>query len=124
MAFFNKDNKFDIQLQASEIAEKSIADLLCSTKIELKTEHHLWEKTGNIAIEFECRGKPSGIAVTQADFWFHQLLKEDKTFCILCFPTWRVKELARKYYHADNIVTGGDDKATKMVLVPIKELLQ
>ena len=124
MAFFNKDNKFDIQLQASEIAEKSIADLLCSVKIELKTEQHLWEKTGNIAIEYECNGKPSGLSATQADFWFHELRKDNKTYCIFCYPVKELKEKARPYFKAGKIIAGGDRGASKMVLVPIKELLQ
>jgi hypothetical protein len=124
MAFFNKDNKFDIQLKASEIAEKSISNMLCSTKIEVKTEQHLWEKTGNIAIEYECNGKPSGISTTRADFWFHELRKEDKTYCIFCYPVEQLKQKARPYYRAGKIISGGDRNASKMVLIPIKELLQ
>ena len=124
MPFFNKDSKFDIQLKASEIAEKDIANLFCSVKIELKTEQHQWEKTGNVAIEYECNGKKSGLATTQADFWFHELRKDNKTFCIFCYPVEQLKEIARKYYHAGKITSGGDRNASRMILIPIKELLR
>ena len=36
--------------------------MLQDKKIEVKSERGMWLKTGNIAIEFESYGKPSGIA--------------------------------------------------------------
>lgn len=46
---------------------------------DFKTEKHMYEvksdrlsyKTGNLFIEYECSGKPSGIMVTKADYWFY-----------------------------------------------------
>jgi len=32
-----------------------------------------YSQTGNIGIEFECRGNPSGIQTTEADFWVQKL---------------------------------------------------
>ena len=39
-----------------------------SMKVEVKADR-MTGKTGNLAIEFECSGKPSGIATTDADVW-------------------------------------------------------
>ena len=59
----NKKNqkKFDLDLQYGKVREKKIAEMLENKKIEVKSERDIWQKTGNIAIEYECYGKPSGI---------------------------------------------------------------
>ena len=49
--------------------------------IEVKSERNWWKKTGNIAIEYEYRGKPSGIYATKSDYWFHRLELKKKEFC-------------------------------------------
>lgn len=51
----NKNNKFDLMIQKNEIK----TDVYCKPHYD----------TGNIFIEFECRGKNSGILVTEAK-WF------------------------------------------------------
>ena len=71
----SKENrkKFDIDLEYGKVREKQVADMLQDKKIEVKSERGMWQKTGNIAIEFESYGKPSGIRATEADYWFHNL---------------------------------------------------
>ena len=63
--------KFDIDLQYGKVREKLVADMLQDKKIEVKSERDVWQRTGNIAIEYECYGKPSGINATESDYWFH-----------------------------------------------------
>ena len=75
--------KFDIDLEYGKVREKQVADMLQDKKIEVKSERGMWQKTGNIAIEFESYGKPSGIAATESDYWFHNLCVGDETFCTL-----------------------------------------
>ena len=53
--------KFDIDLEYGTIREEKVADMLTNKKIEVKSEKDLWQKTGNICIEYESWGKPSGI---------------------------------------------------------------
>ena len=53
--------KFDIDLEYGKVREQLVADMLQNKKIEVKSERDVWQKTGNIAIEYECYGKPSGI---------------------------------------------------------------
>src|SRR5215208_5721589 len=93
---FNKDDKYDLQLGAAEDAEHDLANVLQNKTIELKTEEFEWEQTGNIAIEFERNGKPSGIEVTKADFWVHELRRDGKTLMYLWFPIARLYRLAKQ----------------------------
>ena len=120
----NNNNKFDIDLQYGQVREEELSDILQNQKIEVKTERDKWKETGNICIEFSCRGKPSGIAVTEAKWWVHVLADGDDTSCMLMFPTEKLKEIARKYYANGKIVDGGDDNLSKMVLLPLKEIFK
>ena len=120
----NNNNKFDIDLQYGQVREEELSDILQNEKIEVKTERDKWKETGNICIEFRCRGKPSGIAVTEAKWWVHVLADGDDTSCMLMFPTEKLKEIARKYYANGKIVNGGDDNLSKMVLLPLKEIFK
>ena len=120
----NNNNKFDIDLKYGQIREEKLADILQNEKVEVKTERDKWKETGNICIEFSCRGKPSGIAVTEAKWWVHVLANGDDTSCMLMFPTEKLKEIARKYYANGKIVNGGDDNLSKMVLLPLKEIFK
>ena len=52
--------KFDLDLQYGSIREDKIADMLTNKKIEVKSERDIWQKSGNICIEYESWGKPSG----------------------------------------------------------------
>ena len=117
---FNRDNKFDIQLGQAERDESALARIMSGAKIELKTESFLWERTGNICIEFASRGKPSGIAVTEADFWVHQLVRDDETVVYLMFPIARLKALCAA---CGKVVHGiGDDKTQSAYLLSIKDV--
>ena len=45
--------KFDLDLKYGQIRETAVADMLQGCKIEVKSERDLWQKTGNIAFEYE-----------------------------------------------------------------------
>jgi hypothetical protein len=116
-------NKFDIDLKYGQVREQELADILQNEKIEVKTERDKWKETGNICIEFRCRGKESGIAVTEAKWWVHVLADGDETVCMLMFPIDKLKEIARKHVvNKAKVVYGGDDNLSKMVLIPLKEI--
>ena len=65
--------KFDLDLQYGKVREQLVADMLQDKKIEVKSERDIWQKSGNIAIEYQSYGKPSGIQTNEADYWFHNL---------------------------------------------------
>ena len=78
-------------------------------------------KTGNICIEYECYGKPSGITTTEADYWFHNLCIGDNTFCTFIFDVPKLKQLMEKLDFKKS-VSGGDHNASRMWLVSIQKL--
>jgi hypothetical protein len=127
---FNNDSKFDIQLSQALVDERRLADVFGSQKlekIELKSEAYTWRRTGNVCIEFECNGKPSGIAATEADMWFHELKSDDRseTYAYLALPVKRLKTLCREAYRRGNWKSGiGDDGKVSAVLLKIEDLLQ
>ena len=88
--------KFDIDLQFGSIREDKIADMLTNKKIEVKSERGKWMETGNICIEYQSYGKPSGIEATEADFWFHNLCIGNEIFCTLVFDVPKLKKLVKK----------------------------
>lgn len=120
---FNKDNKFDIDLEKAEIREKELRDILGKSKVEIKTDS-IWKTSKNLAIEFRCRGKPSGISVSEAEYYVFILDVNGLTEGILIIPIEKVIVLARKYYKLGTKVNGGDDNASEMVLVPIEEFVR
>src|SRR4029077_10931742 len=77
--------------------------------IELKSETYQWEQTGNICIEYRQNGQPSGIAITKADVWVHELRRDGQTLCWLMFPIERLKDLAREQHRKGNFRKGGGD---------------
>ena len=113
--------KFDIDLQYGTIKEEKIIDMFVNKKIEVKSERGMWMKTGNICIEYESYGKPSGIITTEADFWFHNLCIDDNIFCTLIFDIPKLKQLIDKLDFKKS-VSGGDHNASRLWLVSIQKL--
>jgi len=113
--------KFDLDLAYGKVREQRVADMLQEGRIEVKSERDMWVRTGNIAIEFESYGKPSGIAATESDFWFHNLCIGDATFATLVFD---VPSLRRIIDNLDykRVVSGGDNNASRMYLLNIQKL--
>ena len=113
--------KFDIDLEYGTIREEKVADMLTKKKIEVKSEKDWWQKTGNICIEYESWGKPSGIRATESDYWFHNLCVGDNEFCTLVFKTDVLKTIVDKL-DTFKTVSGGDHKASRMFLVNLQKL--
>ena len=92
-------------------------DLLMSykereVKYEVKTDMYP-KDTGNLVVEFECRGKPSGINVTKADYF--------TTYFTKIGEIWNIKTDKLKRLITENefkSVPGGDDKKAKMYKIP------
>ena len=113
--------KFDLDLKFGRVREQLVADMLQDKKIEVKSERGMWQKTGNIAIEYESYGKPSGINATEADYWFHHLCIEDDVFCTLVFKVPNLRKLINNLDYKKT-VSGGDHNASKMYLLNIQKL--
>ncbi len=113
--------KFDLDLQYGKVREQLVADMLQDKKIEVKSERGMWQKTGNIAIEYQSYGKPSGIAATESDYWFHNLCVGNDTFCTLVFDTKSLKKII-KNLDSKKSVSGGDNNASRMYLLNLQKL--
>ncbi len=116
--------KFDLDLQYGQVREKIVADMLQDKKIEVKSERGMWLQTGNIAIEYECYGKPSGINATNSDYWFHNLCVGDEVFATLLFETKMLKKIINASINENQVrsVSGGDHNASKMYLINIQNI--
>ena len=116
--------KFDLDLQYGQVREKIVANMLQDKKIEVKSERGMWLQTGNIAIEYESYGKPSGINATDSDYWFHNLCVGDEVFGTLVFETKMLKKIINESINANQVrsVSGGDHNASKMYLINIQNL--
>lgn len=118
---FNNDKRFDLDLAYGQVFEKKVADILGNSKIEVKTEKDKWKTTGNIVIEYESRGKPSGIITTSADYWCHNLASGDSiVFSILVSVSTLRKYIAQ---HNPRSVRGGDDMTSKLYLIKLTDLV-
>ena len=113
--------KFDLDLEYGTVREDKVAVMLQDKKIEVKSERDMWMKTGNIAIEYESWGKPSGIRATEADYWFHNLCVGDNEYCTLVFKTEVLRTIVNKL-DKFKTVSGGDNNASKMFLINLQKL--
>jgi len=83
--------------------------------IEVKSDAQ-YQKTGNFYVEYECRKQPSGISTTKSKYYFIYL---DMLYII---KTDVLKNKCRKYLNTIKDKIGGDYKASKGIIIPIKEL--
>ena len=115
--------KFDVDLEFGKHWEEHIDEVFSGAKTcEVKTERDKWASTGNICIEIESYGKPSGLTSTEADLWVHNLVKDNELCCSLVFNTDKLRKIMEEM--KPFTVMGGDYKASKLYLVNIEKLLQ
>ena len=121
---YNKDNKFDIDLEFGEKFEKSLAKTLTLGKIEVKTERDKWKKTGNIAIELMSRGKLSGLTITKAEWWCQILTIKGNIVGIYMVPVKKLKKIVKKSveFGRGRVVMGGDNDTSEIALIPLEDL--
>ena len=112
---YNSDFRYDLKI--GQEYETLLSEVIEST-IEVKRDFKCYE-TGNLFVEYESRGKKSGISTTQAKWWVYWF---SKTRCIL-IETSELKQLCRKYLGTSRDVLGGDSNTSKGILLPTKDFL-
>ena len=117
----NNDKRFDIDLEYGKVFEQKVADMLQNSKIEVKTERDKWKSTGNTVVEFESRGRPSGIATTEAEYWFHNLAVGNDIVMTLVFPVSKLRSYIAK--NMPRMIRGGDDNTSRMYLISLTDLV-
>jgi len=99
---FEETNRYDI------LTEKNEKQLTFEIK-----EDFLCEKTGNVGLEFECRGKPSGIQTSQADYHIYKLHTADCGIQYVLHKTSVLKDMIETHMYF-RIVNGGDKGSNSM----------
>lgn len=95
---FNDDNRYDLGILTMD-------DQFITVEIK---EDFTCEETGNVGVEFECRGKASGISVSRADLYMYKIHEPNGDISFYIMETKTLKALIRaEKYH--RIVTGGDE---------------
>jgi len=99
---FEDTNKYDI------LAEKDGSKFTVEVK-----EDFICENTGNVGLEFECRGKPSGIQTSKATFYVYKLHTRNYGIKFFMHKTGALKKMIaeEKYFR---IVNGGDEGSDSM----------
>jgi len=87
---------------------------------ELKTDR-MAHKTGNVYVEFQSRGRDSGIRASKSDTWIFKIVsKGDRHLFSIQIPLTRLRKLVSKDYR---VVPGGDNLTSRGYLVPLTDLI-
>lgn len=108
---------FDLDLAHGEAREGALGRILSlryGDRIEVKSDGKA-RSTGNLFVEFRQKGRPSGIAVTEAEWWSTEVY--DDVWIIL--PTVVLKRLASRAYHEGRTKLGGDGDLYEGILIPV-----
>jgi len=112
----NKDNKYDLQMDMP--VRGCLSTVIYDTKTyEVKTDVFCkpHQDTGNMFIEFECRGKFSGINVTKSE-WFVMYFKHfDELWYI---KTEKLKSIIKDNDFKITEFSGDSGSNTKGYLIP------
>lgn len=113
---YNSDFKYDLEI--GQKYETALSEVL-GKKIEIKRDFKCLQ-TGNIFIEYESRGKKSGIATSEADWWCYWLSEHH----LIMVELEKLKALCRTYFKTERDVRGGDSDTSKGILLPLKALFE
>lgn len=120
---FKSSFNFRKDLNVGKWGEDYVERILSDPNVKIEVKKDDWAiRSGNIAIEFESRGKPSGISVTESHFWCFVV----GHFYVLMMPTEFLKWVVTNG-HGEIKEVGDRDKegrpTSKAVLLPWKNLL-
>jgi hypothetical protein len=92
-----------------------------TTKYEVKSDRRAIN-TNNLALEFECRSKPSGIMTTEADIYAYFIIKPvDEDLYLI--PVEDLKQMIKDKKYK-RLVNGGDGWLSRMYLISLSDLQQ
>lgn len=122
---------FDLDLRDGLAKEGELGRILAlrGDHIEVKTDYKACV-TGNVFVEYEQAGpptfqaRPSGVAITVAEWWVTVLMHRDAIQCVLVNPTDYIKKVGRIALAKGLTAKGGDSDLYRGVLVPLGWLLR
>lgn len=117
---YNNDFKYDLKI--GQVGETMLNEILHDSTIEVKRDSWIG-RTGNIAVEYQSRGKPSGIATTNASHWCFIFSNEFNDEVMIIIETERLKRISRIFYKKGSIKSMGDNNTSKSVLIPAEKII-
>jgi len=119
MGYENTGSGFDVDLAKGQMAEEMLSDILAG-KIEVKCDARV-SQTGNLAVEYMCSNRPSGISTSEAPWWAFVLdgAKYEQEVVILI-----KKDRLLGMLGGARSVSGGDGNRAQMYLLKKERLLQ
>lgn len=127
MAMYNDNFAYDFAFgqEGERIVAAIFNDIMQgSDKVEVKRDR-LVSRTGNVAVEIATDDRPSGLSISQVD-WYTFLLSGDQYSddVMVAIKTERLRRLVARYQaEPGHTKRGGDGGRFLMVLVPVQELL-
>ena len=120
---------FDLDLKLGQIAEEEVKRLLVgrnhlgeSVKIEVKDDMKMSE-TGNIYVEYEYKGQPSGLKTTDADEWWITSSNHGHMLSIVVTVSYFKSMINALVKEGVAIMkSGGDNDTSRGVIVPLYAL--
>ena len=112
---------WDIDILRGINGEAQVLDILAG-KIEVKTDFKAY-KTGNLAIEIEFNNKPSGIQISEANWWLFNIRIPNKDPLLIIIALERLRQICTKYMFQGKTVMGGDNMKSKLVIIPIQDII-
>ena len=107
---YNNDSRYDIK----GVYKSNV------TKFEIKSDRY--KNTGNMALEIYDNGKLSGISVSEADVFIYNYTNISELYVYLFFiPLVELKKVLKDNESKLNIIKGGDNKETSIILLPMAE---
>lgn len=112
----NSDFRYD--LKVGQISEFWLAKVLTDSTIEVKRDY-MAGKTGRVFVEYESRGRPSGVSTSEAEYWAF-VLDGDRVYIL---PTDRLKDICRANWKTAKRVRGGDSNTSQGLLIELRDLI-
>ena len=117
----NYDSDFSADAKKNKIAKRILKEVLENPK--KVTRDARCYRSGNVVVEYESKGKPSGIVTTKDSWWCFVLSGGFKDEVIIMVEMDRLKKIAEREYQRGNICVGGDSNTSKLIKIPVKDLL-
>jgi len=93
-----------------------IETIFGSTTIEVKTDYS-HARYGNVAVEFSCRGKSSGISTTEADYWIYRIYEKDGSSALYMISHFALVDMIINQEYKRVVENAGDrGSGTKLFL--------
>jgi hypothetical protein len=93
-------------------------------QITIETKQDLrCEETGNVGVEYHCRGAPSGISITKADFYMYKVWEPSGAIGLYVAKTEVVKQMIRDKLWC-RWVNGGDPGSNSLNYLFTLEVFQ